>query len=69
MDQRIGPGFLAGGGELGNLVRRHDWSGSPLGDPAAWPQPLRSTVALMLASKFPMFVAWGPSLALVYNDA
>ena len=61
-------GFLAGGGEMGALMRRHDWSASPLGDPAAWPQSLRSVVGLMLESKFPMFVAWGPELAFLYND-
>ena len=46
-----------------------DWSRSPLGHPSEWPQSLRSVVALMLGSKFPMFVAWGPELGFLYNDA
>jgi len=50
-------------------MRSHDWSVSPLGDPSEWPQSLRSVVALMLGSKFPMFVAWGPDLGFLYNDA
>lgn len=61
--------FLTGGGDLGALMRAHDWSGSPLGDPDVWPQSLRSVVGLLLGSKFPMFVAWGPELGFLYNDA
>src|SRR6202162_4525462 len=46
-----------------------DWSATDLGQPAAWPQSLRSIVALIFASGKPMFVVWGPSRALLYNDA
>ena len=61
--------FLQGGGEVGALMRTHDWTRSPLGPPSSWPQPLRSVVGLLLTSKFPMFVAWGPELGFLYNDA
>jgi signal transduction histidine kinase/ActR/RegA family two-component response regulator len=61
--------FLSGGGELGAMMRAHDWSGSPLGHPRTWPQALRTVVGLMLNSKFPMFVAWGPELGFLYNDS
>ncbi|MBL0419321.1 PAS domain-containing protein [Ramlibacter sp. AW1] len=67
--QAVVPAFLDGGGEVGALMRRHDWSGSCLGHPSAWPQSLRTVVQLMLGSKFPMFLAWGPQLCLLYNDA
>jgi PAS domain S-box-containing protein len=60
--------FLAGG-ETGALMRARDWSTSPLGDPASWPQSLRSVVGLLLSSKFPMFVAWGEELGFLYNDS
>src|SRR3954471_20245922 len=60
--------FLSGGGALGALMRAHDWSRSPLGAPEGWPQSLRSVVGLLLNSKFPMFVAWGPELGFLYND-
>jgi len=63
------PMFLSGGGEAGALMRAHDWSSSPLGHPSGWPQALRTVVALMLNSKFPMFVAWGEQLCFLYNDA
>jgi len=61
--------FLSGGGQMGAMMRAHDWSASPLGHPRNWPQALRTTVGLMLNSKFPMFVAWGPELGFLYNDS
>ena len=60
--------FLAGGSELGRLMVTHDWSTSPLGEPETWPQSLRSVVGLMLGSRYPMFLAWGPELSFLYND-
>ena len=60
--------FLSGGGKVGAMMRAHDWARSPLGHPASWPQALRTVVALMLNSKFPMFVAWGDELRFLYND-
>jgi PAS domain S-box-containing protein len=63
------PLFLAGGGQMGAMMRCHDWSGSTLGPPATWPPCLRSTVSLLLGSRFPMFVAFGPELGFLYNDA
>jgi PAS domain S-box-containing protein len=61
--------FLSGGGEMGAMMRAHDWSASPLGQPVDWPPALRTVVGLMINSKFPMFVAWGPELGFLYNDA
>jgi len=71
MDLKRAPSldFLSGGGEMGALMRAHDWTTSPLGPPDGWPQSLRTVVSLMLTSKFPMFVAWGPQLAFLYNDS
>jgi PAS domain S-box-containing protein len=60
--------FLAGGGHMGERMRAHDWSASPLGEPETWPQPLRTLVRLILNAKQAMFVAWGPELAFLYND-
>jgi signal transduction histidine kinase len=61
--------FLSGPSAMAQLLRDKDWSDSPLGPPQEWPQALRSVVNLLLGSAFPMFVAWGPELAQVYNDA
>jgi len=72
MDAEItpnGPAFLSGGGEMGALMRAHDWSSSPLGDPASWPQPLRTIMGVLLVANQPTFVAWGLERTLLYNDA
>ena len=55
---------LAGGGEMGALMRSIDWSRTGLrsGD-VGWPQSLRTAVSIMLESRFAMVVAWGPSSA------
>ena len=60
--------FLSDGGEMGSLIRAHDWSAGPLGPPEQWPQGLKTAVGLMLSSAFPMFVAWGRELRFLYND-
>jgi len=64
-----GPGFLAGGGEMGALMRTHDWAATPVGRPETWPQPLKTTVRLALTSRHPMFIWWGEALTCFYNDA
>jgi signal transduction histidine kinase len=63
------PIFLSGGGEMGELTRSFDWSATAIGDPHDWPQSLRTTVAMILSSKFPMFLWWGDDLIQFYNDA
>src|ERR1700729_870021 len=62
-------GFLAGGGELGALMRATDWSRTSLGPIEVWPQALRTSVRIMLTSRQPMFVWWGGELINLYNDA
>ncbi|QOL50124.1 hybrid sensor histidine kinase/response regulator [Massilia litorea] len=74
MNQRADPrpvslNFLAGGGEMGALMRAHDWSATSLGPPEGWPQALRTTVRLMLNTGHPMFIFWGLDRACLYNDA
>jgi PAS domain S-box-containing protein len=61
--------FLAGGGEMGALMRAHDWSASPLGPPEHWPQSLRTAVRILLNTNHPMFIWWGEELVQFYNDA
>ena len=61
--------FLAGGGEMGERIRGHDWASSPLGAPETWPQSLRSALSICLHSSFPTAIYWGPELRLLYNDA
>jgi hypothetical protein len=60
--------FLSGGGAMGHLMRRHNWKSTLLGDPAGWPQSLRSAASIMLNSRFPIALYWGPELVLLYNE-
>jgi len=60
--------FLEGGGELGALMRAHDWTTTPLGPPAAWPRSLKTAVRIMLTSRQPIWLGWGPELTYLYND-
>ncbi len=52
-----------------DLLRRYDWSATPLGARADWPFSLRTTVDLMMASGHAMCLASGPERTLLYNDA
>jgi len=61
--------FLEGGGEMGALIRAHDWSQTSLGSPDQWPVSLRTTIGIVLNTRFPMFLYWGPDLVCFYNDA
>jgi PAS domain S-box-containing protein len=54
---------------MGALMRAHDWSCSPLGSPAEWPDPLKMAVNICLNSRFPMVLWWGPQFVMLYNDA
>jgi len=60
--------FLSGGGEMGALMRRFDWSSTAMGLPEAWPQSLRSAISICLESEFQIAVYWGSELSLIYND-
>jgi PAS domain S-box-containing protein len=60
--------FLAGGGEMGSLMRALDWAATPLGPPEQWPQSLKTAVRIMLTSRQPIWIGWGPELIYLYND-
>ncbi|HEY0782059.1 MAG TPA: hypothetical protein VGE98_06390, partial [Thermoanaerobaculia bacterium] len=59
---------LAGGGEMGAMMRGTQWSQTPVGRVASWPQSLRTAISIMLESRFAMVVAWGPDFRFFYND-
>jgi PAS domain S-box-containing protein len=69
LDKRSSADFLAGGGEMGALMRAYDWSASPLGKPETWPQSLRTAARILLNTNHPMFIWWGEELIQFYNDA
>ena len=61
--------LFAGHGPVSEVMASHDWSASAVGPPAGWSPLLRQFVQLMLASRFSMWMGWGPELAFFYNDA
>jgi signal transduction histidine kinase/CheY-like chemotaxis protein len=54
---------------MASAIRAYDWSSTPLGAVETWPDVLKTTVALMLGSRFPQAVVWGQGLTTLYNDA
>ncbi|MFC3127316.1 ATP-binding protein [Pseudoroseomonas globiformis] len=58
-----------GGCGMRSLIGAADWGNSPLGRRAEWPSALRAGVDLMLDSIGPTWLAWGPELTFLYNDA
>jgi PAS domain S-box-containing protein len=61
--------FLPNNSEMGELIQQKDWSKTSIGNPETWSQILRTTLSIMLNSKFPMFLLWGPEHLCFYNDA
>ncbi|MGH7055315.1 MAG: ATP-binding protein, partial [Stellaceae bacterium] len=59
---------LAGGGEMGALMRATDWAKTPIGPVETWPQSLRMMVSFLLANRFPLLLWWGPQFCQLYND-
>src|SRR5688572_21568576 len=60
---------FAGDGEMAARCRAFDWTTTPLGPPDRWSTSLRTVIGLVLSSRQPMFLWWGPELVQVYNDA
>ena len=63
------PAFPMGGGELGELIRGHDWSDTALGPSEHWPQSLRTVTSMLLLSPVPIVLLWGELGIMLYNDA
>ncbi|MEU6479076.1 SpoIIE family protein phosphatase [Streptomyces sp. NPDC047017] len=55
--------------EVGPDLALVDWAATPLGPPSGWPQSLRTAVSILLSSRFPMWMAWGPDLTFFCNAA
>ncbi|WP_211873689.1 response regulator [Plastoroseomonas arctica] len=69
MPRAASPDLFALGGDMGDRMRRQDWAATPLGPPEHWPVALRTTVRTMLGSRYAMWMAWGPELTFLCNDA
>ena len=55
-------------GDMQARVETHPWDDTPIGPISRWPQALHTLVGVMLGSRQPMFVAWGPERIMLYND-
>jgi len=64
-----GPEWAMIGGEMGERMRTLDWSRTPLGAIENWPQSLKTSVSICLASRFPIVMYWGPEYVVLYNHA
>lgn len=62
-------GFLAGSSRVAQQIIEKDWSNTPLGPIETWPQSLRTALSMILNSRFPIYMTWGPELISFYNDA
>jgi hypothetical protein len=56
-------------GRLGQDLLAVDWGSTPLGPTHHWPQSLKTVVGILLSSRFSMWMAWGPDLTFLCNDA
>ena len=45
---------------MSDLISSYDWSATPLGHVASWPDSLKAAVRILVTSRFPMWMAWGP---------
>ncbi|RAL23016.1 hypothetical protein DL240_09005 [Lujinxingia litoralis] len=55
-------------GEVAARCRAMNWEDTPLGPPQHWPAALRSGARMILNSRMPMTLAWGPELVQIYNE-
>ena len=58
-----------GDSDMARRLRAVDWSTSPIGSPERWPTGLTTPLAMMLTSRFEMWLGWGDDLSFFYNDA
>lgn len=54
---------------LAARVAALDWAGTELGPIESWPETLRVALRLVLASREPTMLLWGPRLRALFNDA
>ncbi|HET8980596.1 MAG TPA: SpoIIE family protein phosphatase [Solirubrobacteraceae bacterium] len=63
------PEFLGRGGQVGRDLLNVDWAATPLGPIENWPRSLSTVVRVLLTSRFAMWMAYGPELTFLCNDA
>ena len=61
--------LFADGSEAARLLSTIDWSKHSMGPSENWPQSLRTSLSLCLASRYPICIIWGTERIYLYNDA
>ncbi|MBD1910213.1 response regulator [Leptolyngbya sp. FACHB-16] len=54
---------------MGARIKAFDWASTSIGPIETWSQSLQVTLQVLLLSKFPMQILWGPDYIHFYNDA
>ncbi len=60
---------FAASGRVGRDLAQVPWGSTPLGPPDRWSPSLQAVVRLLLTSRYSMWMAWGPDLTFLCNDA
>jgi signal transduction histidine kinase len=60
---------LSGSAELAARINSFPWEHTALGPIEQWPSSLRTALSILLGSRFPMQILWGPDYIHFYNDA
>lgn len=61
--------FLGSKGQSAEEIRNFCWKHSALGETSSWPLPLKTALQMMLSSRFPKAIVWGPDYITFFNDA
>jgi signal transduction histidine kinase/ActR/RegA family two-component response regulator len=54
---------------MGARIRAHHWGRTALGPLDGWPASLCTALSMVLDSRFPCFLCWGPDFISFHNDA
>jgi signal transduction histidine kinase len=60
---------FAGGGEMGARMHAMDWTRTAVGPVSTWPHSLKTTLRILLGSRYAMWLGWGPDFTFFCNDA
>lgn len=61
--------FLGKSSSAADAIRAFDWESTSLGTIEQWPRVLKTTLSLIINSRFPQCIVWGPDLITLPNDA
>jgi PAS domain S-box-containing protein len=69
MEKTESPNWPVGGGNMGALIRTHDWSTTSLGSIETWSPSLKAATDILLRLPASAVLLWGIDGIVLYNDA